>query len=333
MGSIFSPTFSLQPSHMPSETGVLLVAVERPFYGELAYNLALSLRLSDCAVPIALVTDGKAVETLTGRQRRVFDRQIAVRAAHCLDDGASNPYLLKMHLFDITPFERTLYLDVDAIFFRGYRSFQTLLDELGESSFQIQEEFRFTKARAHEANHYLWGDLPTIWSAYGLGSNALFVEYNSSLIWFDRSASNRRYFEAAKAIYGEPRVPLETIGTFVPDEVAWSIASASLEHYGSRPLYQPIYVQNFSEVRRRFPELRSREEYQEIVREHYLLGLPAVPPTRSVIHFYNQLVRKNALEAGDSQPFLFRAEEKLVRESLEGSVPKEMIFDTGSRPR
>jgi hypothetical protein len=317
---------------MVSETGVLLVAIERPFYGELAYNLALSLRLSDCRVPIALVTDGKALDSLSEQQCRVFDQQITVRSSHCLDDGVANPYLLKMHLFDITPFERTLYLDVDAVFFRGYRSFQTLLEELGESSFQIQEEFRFTKARAHGPNHYLWGDLPTIWSEFALSPDALFVEYNSSLIWFDRSEPNQRFFELAQSTYHEPRVPLETIGTFVPDEVAWSIASASLEYYGSRPLYQPIYVQNFSEVRRRFPELRSREEYQEIVREHYLLGLPAVPPTRSVVHFYNELVRKNALESGDSRPFLFRAEEKLVRKSLDGSVPEELIFDTASRP-
>jgi len=298
--------------------GILLIAVERPFYGCLAYNMALSLKLDDPDLPILLLADDAALSGLSPRQLGVFDRRQVPDPAHYVTERGANPYRLKTRMYDYSPFRTTLYLDADGLFFNAYRSFRDLRDELAGCRFQVQEEFRYDQRYRRRPVQYPWADLDELWSAYELPPEATYVDYNSSFVWFTRDAANERFFAMVKEVYEEPRVRVHDVGSFLPDELALSVASAVLGHATCRPDYRPIYLQNYSERHprreggRTFDELTSDREVQDVVRNHHFLGLPAIPPTASVMALYNHLAKRNAQEAGDAEAFTYDWRKKLV---------------------
>jgi hypothetical protein len=299
--------------------GVLLIAVQRPFYGRLAYNMALSLKLDQPDLPILLLADEPALAGLDERQCRVFDERRAPDPADYLSAAGANPFRLKTRMYDYTPFETTLYLDADGLFFNAYRDFDDLRRELDGCAFQIQEEFRYGSRHRGGPVQYPWADLDEAWTVHGLAEDASFVDYNSSFVWFSRSEANRRYFETVKSLYDEPRIRVHSIGgRYAPDELAFSLASATLGHESCRPDDRPIFLQCYSERHprregaRTFPELASDDEVRDVVRQHHFLGLPAIPPTAWVIALYNHLVRLNARQAGDEEAFTYDWRKKLV---------------------
>ena len=101
-------TSSSPPSEWSGDTGILLIAIHRPHYGELAYNMALSLHLATPpGVPITLVADEPALASLSTTQREVFERIIEPDPTLYVEpEGAKNPFRLKTWLDRLTP-ERT----------------------------------------------------------------------------------------------------------------------------------------------------------------------------------------------------------------------------------
>lgn len=308
----------------PADTGVLLIAIHRSHYGELAYNMALSLHLgTPSRVPITLIADEPALSSLSEKQCEVFERIIDPDPTLYVEpDGSKNPFRLKTWLDHLTPYRQTLYLDVDGLFFTRYRDLRELFEHLSETSFHIQEEFRYDRSWVERPSQYFWGALDEIWSGYKLPDNAWYVDYNSSFFWFRATEANRRFFEHARQLYDAPRAKLKKVGAFACDEAPFSIASAQLGHYSPTPTFRPLYIQNFSEERpwsreaNPFQEFATQDDFRKVIARHYFVSLPAIPPTRSVVKLYHHFARSNAKAWGDGDFFAFRVEKKLLKEWL-----------------
>ena len=91
-----------------SKYGVITYAYGASYYIEMAKTLARSLRLHSPNIPRAIVTDKKNDQELC----ELFDYVIS-----CKKEYGSN-VVQKLHLYDYSPFERTLYIDSDCIAFR-----------------------------------------------------------------------------------------------------------------------------------------------------------------------------------------------------------------------
>ncbi len=328
-----------ETSHVswPESTGILLIAIHRPHYGELAYNMALSIKLADREASVTVVADDTALTSLSPYQRRVFDQIIEPEAGHYIEvGGIKNPFRLKTWLDHYTPYRQTLYLDVDGVFFTRYRDPRELVARFASVELHIQEEFRYDKDRAHVSNHYFWGSLAEIWQAYSFPDEAVFVDYNSSLIWFRESIANHRFFERAREVYDNPKAVLGKIGQLANDEAPFSIASAQLGHYSPIPEFRPLYLQNFSEQRpwrpdgNSFEEFTSQDDFRQVIEAHYFVSLPAIPPTRSVVKLYHHFVQNNARAAGDDDFFAFRVEKKLLKEWLDEQALAKRDVAVGS---
>ena len=90
------------------DKGILLIALGK-HYNKLAYNMAKSIkRFSD--IPIAVITDDKEEFLLDA-----FDIIIEPKLHDYLEGYAFNPFKFKTYIYDYTPFEHTIYLDVDGI--------------------------------------------------------------------------------------------------------------------------------------------------------------------------------------------------------------------------
>jgi hypothetical protein len=106
----------------PAEsTGVLLFATGDPCYGEMAYGLAATVKACNPGLPIAIVTDETACESLDVSDRAMFDQTIRCPRECVQVEGVATPLYLKACADLLTPFDRTLVIDVDSALFPNAR--------------------------------------------------------------------------------------------------------------------------------------------------------------------------------------------------------------------
>jgi len=217
--------------------GILLIAINTNAYGEMAYNMALSIKAYS-KIPVCLLTDNNGLSSLPDKNN--FDEIINVDLQDVLHEGKMNPFFLKTNIYKYSPFEKTLYLDVDGF---CVRDFTGIIESLGD--FQIHEVRRYKK-EDHARCSMVWTKnagltLRDLWQAYNLPDDAVYPEYNSSFIFFRKTEKNAAYFEKVRYNYINKRSAYKDIGTFYPDEMAFNITSAEMCHYSSIPGYRPIY--------------------------------------------------------------------------------------------
>lgn len=231
--------------------GILLIAMG-DHYTKLAYNMVLSIKkFSD--IKVAVITDSTNSELI-----KVFDIMIEPKLCDYLEGYAFNPFKLKTFIYDYTPFDHTIYLDVDGMALKD-------LNPLFDYDFKIQEVGKYDYENAHTSD-MVWTNkagkrLNDIFDAYNLDHDTLYPEYNSSIIVFKKSKENKKYFAKAKDNYNDRRIDFKPIGGLYPDELAWNLASAQLEHYTETPEDRPIYF------------YWENRDVQGIPNKYYILGM------------------------------------------------------------
>jgi len=218
--------------------GVLLIALGN-HYSKLAFNMAKSIkRFGD--IPISCITDATDSTLLTE-----YDQIIRPELKDTLEGYMFNPFKLKTLMYDYSPYDKTIYLDVDGICLKD-------LTPLFKYKFKIQEVGKYNYENAHTCD-MVWCNkvgkrLNDIFDAYKLPHDRDYPEYNSSIVIFNKSKKNEKYFNRAKRNYLDRRLEFKAIGGLYPDELAWNLASAQLRHYSEEPEVKPIYFQWENEV-------------------------------------------------------------------------------------
>lgn len=292
-------------------TGVLMIAIGDPFYLNLAYNLALTLKQSDCHVPVALLTDDKKLSHLMPDQAKVFDHVIPAEDGDYIDPEQmrQNPFMLKTRIYKYSPFDRTLFLDADQLHLSDHKSLCKLLfDVLKDVEFQMHEVKRYTKANAHESG-MIWTKTPTagqsfpkMWEAFGFAEDAIFPEYNSSFIFFTKCEANEKFFERVAANYFERKVEWTAIGTFYPDELAWGVTSAQMKYYGSIEHFRPCWLNWESD---------KGITFEQVAQHYYFLNMASGYQPSNQIAWYDNTIKRVRFNAGDRFPFTFNMRKKI----------------------
>jgi len=283
--------------------GILLIGVGAwgdGFYYNLSYNMALSIKLSNKDTQIALLTDDVNLKYLTDEQKKVFDKVIYVGQDLYMEDYKLNPFLLKTKIYDLTPFDETLYVDSDGLFV-GDKSINDLFEQLSTIDFQIHEVRRYTKEQASESG-MIWTKpkenepnlFCQLWEKYNLGE-AIYAEYNSSFIWFKKSDANKIYFDKVKENYFDRRLEWKAIGTNYPDEMTWNITTAQLKHYGAIEDYKPCY----------FEWEHGSKELEYIKSNCYFMMMAGGYQIGKLITYYDNLIKGFRNAVGDCTPFRF----------------------------
>jgi len=211
--------------------GVLLIALGK-HYSRLAFNMAKSIhQYSD--VEIACITDETDSSLLTE-----YSDIIRPKLDDYLEEYQFNPFKLKTYMYDLSPFEHTIYLDVDGIVLKD-------IDPLFRFKFKVQEVAKYTYETA-EGCDMVWVKkaglcLRDVFDAWNLPHDREYPEHNSSIVIFNRSKKNEKYFERVKKNYFDRKLNFKPIGGLYPDELAFNLASAQLKHYSDKPSLKPIY--------------------------------------------------------------------------------------------
>ena len=299
----------VESNHTIDDTGVLLVAIGSDFYGQLAFNMANSLKLSSPTTKIALVADGVSLNKLLPYHKQRFDHIISAKEGDCRENHIVNPFKLKTYLYDYTPFENTLYLDVDGLFLHPYKKFDDLIYSLKDIDFQMHEVRRWSYEDAPQSG-MVWTKtgankgqrLQELWGLYDIDKGNKYPEYNSSFIWFKKTDANREYFANVKKCYMDRRFTgPQLLGKSYPDEMAWNITGAQMGYYGKVEGYRPIYFNWQGDIRG--PE--------ELSKDYWFIGMAAGFQPSKLLAMYNNIAKRNSNAIGDRFFFKFDQQRKI----------------------
>ncbi len=190
--------------------GILLIATGHPYYGNMAYNLALTIKAVE-EVPISVVWSDSSLSHLSIEQLAIFDNKIELPADYRTGFG------VKLHMDQLTPFKKTLCLDVDMLWLGKKPS--ELLDQLDGTGFTCITEGDSDKPNP---KYYFWADANEIKEAYQVEK---VYQTRSEVLYFEKT----EVFKACRKL--KPEDKLKTIrrfGEWIPDELYFNIAIAKL---------------------------------------------------------------------------------------------------------
>lgn len=197
---------------------ILLIAYGNCAYARFASNLAYSIK-KFIDVHITLASDG----CHKGYDMSKIDNIIPFNP----DDYNNDPCLVKIKLPEISPYEKTIFLDVDMLCLKNPK---TLFDNIIKQSFWID--------CIRQTNENWWMRSGKM-AKYGC--QTIFNDVNSSIMAFDKSKETTDYFNRLHALYCElDKRDLKNCWgkkRLIPDEVLHSctlsnpIESTAAVHY------------------------------------------------------------------------------------------------------
>lgn len=196
---------------------ILLIALHQKEYGQMAYNLAVSLK-KYIKCHITLLHDNTP---LKGLQTHVFDSLIVPDEQDYKDGQIINPFKLKANIYKYIQGD-TLYLDVDMF---ANEKILTFVDKLEDIDLFI----------------------PTVDTLHWATTDTPHQPVNTSIMWVKKTKANEKLFNIVKELYGQ-QMPHKKIGSYYPDEIPFSIALAETTLPKIKALYIPDGKYRFSEM-------------------------------------------------------------------------------------
>lgn len=177
--------------------GVLIIAKKHRLYARMALNLVASIKASDPGIPVVLIHDD-CINDYTEVEKFQFYKLIR--------NDNPNPFEVKLSLFDLSPFEKTVYLDADTL----------LLPNKSLTQLFALKGFHIANRGYTEANDWL-----NVAEAIKKYKTKQWLNTSSEVIVFDKSCA--KVFESAKEFYAADTINRK-IGMNQPDEPAFSYA-------------------------------------------------------------------------------------------------------------
>lgn len=178
----------------PATKGVLLVAYGDKSYGGWAYNMAQSLRYHSPSVNIHLAC---MPETVKDIDLSVFTTVDMAPDLPFKFNGTIDTAQAKTLLFDLSPYDQTIYLDVDGVALNDIEPYFERV--FAGHSVYYQGMGQGTKA---DAISYMWLLSNEItWNHFGLKEDAIFTTSQTSFVAFDRSELADKFFARLKENY------------------------------------------------------------------------------------------------------------------------------------
>lgn len=274
--------------------GILLIACGHRNYGRMAVNLASSIRLVDKDVNICLAYTESAITHISEEEKALFNHFVEVnKKVHTLGKNNKAFIKTKAHLDQLTPYEQTLFLDVDQVWLWKNTPSQ-VLEELVQHEFVIENSgyICFDNIIFPQAEN--WSDMQEVRNAYEF-TDERFYKIHSEFVYFNCTDNTRTLFEKVREVYTKPKVkPKEFAGAY-PDEYAFAVAMSILKFYPSIDNYVPSFW---------YPREKKDLLLHQIAELYLTLSIGGAYVDESSKKQYNAVVKRAFNELGlKSQPF------------------------------
>lgn len=244
--------------------GILLIALQHHYYGKMAAALAATIRAcSD--IPIALICDRISLSDISESEKNLFQIIPINNEGHALRN--------KLCLFDLSPFDETLYLDVDMAWFG-----RDPLELFTDTDFNMKN-YGSTILDKAENNSKAWANFGEISLVYGLGEKLNF-HLSSEVIYFKKTERVKDLFEKAKQVFDNPKITFRQFAGYMPDELAFAIAMMQTDLYPQEN-FEPVFWRQTNKSNCYLPSLREK---------FHGFSMGGIRATDVEIQIYNNLV-------------------------------------------
>jgi len=286
--------------------GILLIALGHPNYGNMALNLAISLKNLSPEIPIALVYTESSISKLKHRPiEKYFDKLIPAPPCSYTCRGHTEYLKAKTWMYRLSPWDKTLFLDVDMIWLNN-KPVSQLFNELEGVPFTFSNRGYLDMEKAEENDAYsYWCNVNEVKQVYGIQTGK-YYSLQSELVYFEKSEENKAYFERAINIYDEPGVKAFNFANGIPDELAFSIACILENRYPHTTPFVPVYWE-WAEKDYKLPFM---------VKDFYGYSAGGATFKNIVKGHYDTLARWHFQKAGQQYPYLLTTKRSYLPERV-----------------
>jgi len=204
--------------------GILLIAIGSFEYLAMAENLAMSIKNVEPDMPIALAHNYNEVKST------LFDKLIKVPKKAYTTKGVTEYIKVKTYMYDLSPYDKTLFLDVDMVWLFKKTPSQ-LIAEAGDSN--------WTMSNTGKATYTIWANIEDIKELY---PEKEMWNYHSECVYFVKNETTKLYFDKVKEMFDNPKVKgREFGGARIADELAFQLASIEVDQYPHKENWLPIF--------------------------------------------------------------------------------------------
>lgn len=187
----------------------------------------MSLKAYEPSLLIHLVHDSKAIKHLNDAERSLFDSFSDADPADYMIDGKPQYQRMKLCAHKYSPFEETLYIDVDTLWFPK-KPISGLISHLRAHNFFIGKNAEFNPTAKNKPNNYTyWYKDPLQICKYFKLTNPM-PQTISGVFWFKKSAFCDRLFVRCLEIYNDKAAPCRQWANGKPDEYCFNVALSEL---------------------------------------------------------------------------------------------------------
>jgi len=264
-----------------SKKGILLISAGHPYYGKYAYQLAVSIKHQSPDVSISVITEGNGLNHLYPEQKKIFDQIIEADPKHYTSKtlGIRDVFKIKTSLYDLTPYDTTLYLDADMLWLPK-KNVEQLFDELKDIDFTMSNRGSMMIAFAPD-DFIEWTKPSHLVDAYGFKDEMLY-HLSSEFIYFKKTKDVKSLFDKTKKAFDYPKVNYKLFGNNQPDELSFTIAMMQSKVYPHTSPFYPAYWENAQ---------RKNMQAHEMYKEYYLCSFGGATSQQSVKTIYNNLAK------------------------------------------
>lgn len=197
--------------------GILLAAWGKRGYIYAAYNLAFSIKNYNRMIPITLYCQDGILNHLKDFEHDVFDDIVSI-PKEILEKPAAE---IKTSIYDMLPYDCTLFLDVDALCFQDL---EPCLDEMIETGAPYYSHVLnlHTIDQGNDIPQMIWAKADVIWDHFKLPEDAVLPCTNSSFQFIRKCDESAKLIQAIKRNMSN-QIPLEKLsdqwGAGQPDEL------------------------------------------------------------------------------------------------------------------
>lgn len=268
-------------SEKEKSKGILLIALGHANYGRLAYNLAVTIKLNNPNIDIALAHNYTSITHLGHDKRSIFSHLINVPKEYYTHDNKFCAVKTKTYANELSPFYCTLFIDCDVAMFPG-KDINLIFNELNGIDFTIKNSGYYdcnTSERHDNSAYSYWAEIPLLVNKFKPKSKIWQVQ--GEVFYFEKSAG--KLFNHAQNAFNKQEITLsmDFAGCSMNDELAFIIAMIKTNtncHYDN---WKPSYWYFFDKL---------NFNITEVISKHYFLSVGGHRVPSNVISLYSAIV-------------------------------------------
>ena len=230
--------------------GIVIVALGHDNYRRMAFNLAMSIRVSNPDAQIALISNAGVKDKFNIFEKQYFSHFIEVDEKDYSINGKREIPLAKTMIYELSPFNETVYIDSDSIWIKNKK-----VSDL----FNTYKDVNFGFTLYHPNAHYpVDSDNSNFWFKEGetardlrkyfkLKKDAYYYHLQSSFLYFKKSKEAEQIFARAKDLFITRDFQFRDWADSMPDELAFSLSLLNLNFKIENP-YKDIFFYPMSEI-------------------------------------------------------------------------------------